>query len=377
MIKTKDIKAVELGPRQLMFGFEDHTEGRQDLIVEGIKTMLEAQGQLSIEHFVEHMEQAGWTCSDILQHVFWAALELKIHFLWNNRMLSPFEAKLHLLQSPKNAVELITNKKVRPSVFQEAASIYRTISNDDNQEYGNDQYQLALSLFSVLHHWEKLLIFFAGKAQKPFYPGKELVSKHQQSLNLLLSKKDSYSLLSNCCNHSDTLFEIAQDIKMLSVFYSEHVFFWENLIQSMGDFDESLAEIRNFPEILHAHEQLNQILTSAFPYDRINKAKLLLSKVRELNDRILKEKINNFRRTASYRINTMIDHLSGLLEQLNTKPDKRNRILYPLHMQKKRLGVMNSMQEIDDLLNQTLEQADDFITELENDCYTEINIRKQ
>lgn len=377
MIKTKDIKAVELGPRQLLFGFDDHTGDRQDLIVDGIKTMVQARGQVFIAHFVEHTEQIqGWSCSDILQQVFRAAHELKIHFRWNGRMLTPFEAKRYLLQSPENPVELVTNKKVRPFVFREAALIYRTISNADNQEYGNDQYQLALSLLSVFHHWENQLISFAGKVQKPFFPGKELVSTHRQSLSLLSAKKDSYSLLSNCCSHSDTLLKIAQDVKTLSVFYSEHVSFWENFIQSMDDFDENLAEIRNFPEILHAHEQLNQILTSAFPYDRINKAKLLLSKVQELNDRILKEKIKNLRRTASYRIDTMIDHLSGLLEQLDTKLDKRNRILFPLHMQKKRLGTMNSIQEIDDLLNQTQDRADDFITELEDDCHSEIKIRK-
>ncbi|MFH2093419.1 MAG: hypothetical protein ABIJ31_13760 [Pseudomonadota bacterium] len=369
MIKIQDIKGVELGPRQLMLEFGDHTEDHQDFIVDSLETMMEAQGQVFISDFVDHTAQTqGWPCSDILQWLFWAAHEMKIHFRRKGCVLTSFEAKRHLLQSPENSVELITNKKVKPALFREAALIYQSISNDNDQEYKNDQYQLALSLLSVFQHWESQLISFAGKAQNPFFPGKELISTHLQSLKRLSAKKDSYSLLSNCYTHKDTIFKIVQDVKRLSVFYLEHGLYWEHFIQSMEDFRENLAEIKNFPETLHVYEQLNQILVCAFPCDRIGEVKLLLPKVRKLNDRIVQEKLENCRREALYRIDTVIDHLSGLLAQLDTKLDKRNRILYPLHMQKKQLAAMDSLQQIENLVTQALDRADDFIIELEEDA---------
>ena len=212
-MKIQEIKAVQIGPRQLLFGFDDHLQDMQNHVVACIKKMSEIHGQVYINHGVEYaFEKYGWAQKDILQSIFWAANELELHLRFAGNTITTFEAKEYLVQSFENSVEIVTNKNVKQSVFQETILFYKTIFNEDKQEYGDDQYQFALSLLSNFNKWREKLKSYREIAQKPFYPGINEIKCHLQSLEMLLDKKDSYSLISNCCLHQKVILKIAEDV---------------------------------------------------------------------------------------------------------------------------------------------------------------------
>jgi len=103
MLKTKDIKAIETGPRQLTFGFEGKTQAKTaGLVVSFIMAQIKAQ------------------------------------------------ARKFLLDSPDKPVERVDNRQVEAPLFRDLVNFYQQLMNRENMDFKDDQYEFASSLLSDL-----------------------------------------------------------------------------------------------------------------------------------------------------------------------------------------------------------------------------------
>ncbi len=364
MLKTKDIKTIETGPRQLTFGFEAKTQTETDnLVISSIKEQAKAHGQVFLYPLISLLkEKHDLAEPDSLQSVFWSAEELKIHFRIEGRPATPHQARKILLDSPDKHVELVGNKQVEASLFRELVSFYQQLMNKENMDFQDDQYGFSLSLLSDLKSWESSLASFAPIAQKPFYPGRQKINDHLHSLKLILARQDSYSLISKCFEERETIAELAGDIKTLSRFYKQQAGFWDILIQKMEEFRENLSELRQNPEAAAGLDRLTRILSSPSPWELIPDAEGLLKTLQIHNDLIVEEKIQNRRQEAQSTIDALIEKLTRLLDSKNSGQDLRNQYLYPLRNAGKKVQKKTTLEEIDRLVDMAEDMVDDALS---------------
>ncbi len=364
-MNLQDIKAIQLGPRQMTFGFDSQSGNHQDLVISIVKELLEISGRASLDQIVDHaLQEHGLSQMDTLQSVFWSAHELKVHFRANNSIIQPLDAKHFLLDNPEKKLEVVGNKVVEDSIFQESLVFYFGLFPGEKKESGSDQYQFSLSLLADLKEWKQQLESFRTLAQKPFYPGEELINEHLNSLATLLVKKDTFSLIIGFHHSRQIISVIADDVKTLLSFYSQHADFWAMLIQSMDMFQDTLGELRNNPKTSSAYDRLTQILASSQPYTLVDEARQLLPVLRAAHDRIIKEKIQKYRGDALLKVDAVIEDLSVLLNKKSADEDLCNQVLYPLRFEKKELQQSDTIAQIKQHLNHIKDMADDFSAEL-------------
>lgn len=367
-MKTHNIKKVVLGPKQLTFGFDNRFQQEQDFIVSFITKQIEAHGYLELNKLVSEVSEVhDFPESDTLQYVFWSAEELKIHFRVDGKSVTPFQTKKILLESPTESVELITNKIVHHSIFTDVTSFYQKLSKKKNPKHFDDQYIFSRSLITDLQNWESRLKTYKPFAEKPFYPGRKRIDEHLGSLKIILAKLDAYSLIYACHKNKDKILNMADDVKIISTFYTRHIKFWDMLIQSIESFQVNLNEIKKNPEISAGFDRLIQIISSASPYNLIAEAEILLKKVQNHNDLIVQKKTAEYQKKASSQIDSMIEMLVRLLDNSNPDPDRRNRFLYPLRRAKKQLPQTKSINRINQILYDTEDRFDDYIEELKKE----------
>lgn len=77
-MKKQTIKDLRLGHRQLSFGFEDHTRKEQDLVMSRLNDEFQKRGYAVLDEFIQQTDALTHLSeSEILQHIFWSAQDLK------------------------------------------------------------------------------------------------------------------------------------------------------------------------------------------------------------------------------------------------------------------------------------------------------------
>jgi len=367
-MKIQIIKEMILGPRQLTFGFDNNPREEQNFVISCIIKQFENHGQVVLDKFVAHLKgMHDLPEIDTLQYIFWSAQELKIHFRVDGKNITPFETKQILLQCPEKYVEILTNKNVENSIFQDVTLFYQKLSKGKNQNTFADQYNFSRSLLLDLKKWETNLNSFKSIAQKQFYPGYKEISEHLQSLKIILTRQDSYSLIYACYNNKEKIAKMADDVKIISEFYTKQVKFWELLIKSIEEFRVNLTEIKKTQEIFSGFNRLTQILASSYPYNFITEADRLLKMVQNHNDLIVQKKTKAHQMKAISKIDVMIEELIKLFDIYTPDLDKRNKFLYALRSARKKIPHTTSIKQIDKILCNTEDMYDDFIEELKEE----------
>ena len=365
-MKIQIIKDIILGPRQMTFGFDNNPHEDQNFVISCIIEQFENHGQVVLDKFVAYLKQMHDLPEiDTLQYIFWSAQELKIHFRVDGKNITPFETKQILLNSPDKYVEIITNKNVEDSIFQDVVLFYeKKLSKDKNQNTFDDQYHFSRSLLLDLEKWETNLNSFKPIAQKPFYPGREKIHTHLKSLKTILAKQDSYSMIYACYNNKEKIAKMAEDVKIISEFYTRQIKFWDLLITSIEKFRVNLNEIKKNPEIFSGFNRLTQILALPSPYNQISEADRLLKMVQNHNDLIVQEKTKAHCEMAISKIDSMIKKLAKLFDIYRPDQDLRNKILYELRSAEKKVSYAQTIQQINQFLYNTEDMFDDFVEEL-------------
>lgn len=236
----------------MTLGFDPvSSEEKEALVLSCFLERMQATGEVFLEDLVTYAQ----TChdfpeGDILQTVFWAAEEYKLHFRVHDRAVSPREARKALLDDPAVPVALADNRQADESLFQAAVEFFRALLPDFPGFVENDQYSFAQALRSLFRQWESALDALLGLSCQPFFPGKTLVLRHLNSLEHLLFRQDTSSLIVNSHDHQAAISQIHTDLTLLTGFYSRHSGFWSSLIQLSASLDDYKEDPARFPDAL-------------------------------------------------------------------------------------------------------------------------------
>lgn len=366
-MRKQDIKDIELGPRQLTFGFENNHSKQQDQILYYIKRQIETHGQVVLEEFVQYVkDRFGGSEFAILQNIFWLAQELKIHFRINKQSLDPYHVKKNLLENPDQQVEIVTNESVNDLVFQSAKQFYQKLSGKNIIATYDDQYEFSRLLAEDIRNWKSCLNTYKSFAKKAYFPGKEQIESGLSLIHTISAKLDSFSLINAFYVSRDPILKLVDDVKTLSEFYTRHLDRWVILAESIEEFTKNIPELKNKTDIITAFDRLKQILSTSQPYGRVEEAWELYKKIKIYNDIIVKNKTEHYRMEMLTLLDHMIEEMKNHLKKHKAKPDLRNKFLYSLRMFSKNIRRAKDIETINQLKSDAKEKFDIYWEEVEH-----------
>lgn len=362
-MRIQDIKAIDIGHRQMTFGFDD-TSTQEQSVMDFINDTIQARGHAVLNEIVEQVHQEQDIAeSFILQIIFWAALELKLHFRTGSRNVIPLTAKQILIDSPDKYVEIIPNKLVSNSVFRDMIIFYNTVLG--HNEAFTDQYLFSRSLLNILKKWKDDLVSHQKSTEKKGYPGSKIIHDSLTILSAVLLKQDSYSFILSCHRNRTKLRQTDENIRLLSRFYPAHVEFWGDLITSIELFEINIEKIRQNPDVLSAYNTLTQIAALPDPYDHIDTAREKFKVVRDFNDIIEQEKLEALKIKIMAEIDSKIETLNRTFQKTAADPDRSNACLYKLRQMKIRIEHARSIQQVNQLFCDAKDLSEDFLVEFD------------
>jgi hypothetical protein len=346
----QNIENIELGPRQLLFGFEKEKSEEQAVVMSCIKNMNEKNGQVLIDEIVPYVREAHDLANvNIIQYVFWLAEDLAIHFRMDGEILEPSKVKQVLLKSLEQRVQIVPIKSVDDSVFQDVKRFYRKLTGGKDLGDSNDQYEFARLLARKIKDWKVKLKSCQSAAKKPFVPYEKEIDDGIRFIETISAKLDSFSLINAFYENKERILKLSDDVKNISEFYTQHICFWDNLVQSFEVLNNYLYELIKDPDVSDDFQKLKQILSSPAPHTLMTDAKTLLEKITRRCGATLLTKVDN-----------MIVKMKKHLDAYRAGPDLRNRSLYSLRTIKKRIGGAENIISMNLCLIDAEDKFDDF-----------------
>ena len=357
MLKIRDIKAIDPGPRQLTLGFDTITpEERNAFVMVSFREQISAHGHVILIDFILFAaEQHKLSVPDILQSVFWLANERQLHFMIDGSTVSPKDARSILLKTSTEIILLIDNQKVEDSVFKDTLSFYKMLMPDKitgkNTGYDHEQYEFAMALIAIFQEWKAELKDVEPQARKPHFPGSQKIEKYMQYLKKLMAHQDTASIINNACNKKKAISNIKADIDALSMFYKLHAVRWKSFIRLTDELKLHLSELEQNPESFQEYQELISILKCPDPWDMIPKAERLSEKLEKNKKQIIQAKVRQLRIEAKSDIHAIVEEIGQFLDIRQSDMDFRNKCLYPFQTGLKQLERKNTLNGIDKLIN--------------------------
>ncbi len=361
MVRISNIKNIELGYRQLIFGFEDNTEGDLKLVLECVNAEFGGSGQVMLEDFICHMrDQHGFAEFDTLQCLFWLVQELKLHFRLDHKILEPLGAKKILIESGVDQMEVVPNENVEDQLFSEVVLTYNALFQGKTKKF-SDQYEFACQWLSDLTNLQFKFMEYKQIARKTSFPGSGEIDKCLTLIKILSIKKDSCSLILNLHGNRDEIINMVHSFDKLTLFYTKHKEFWELLIQSIKEFESSLPEIRENRAISTQFDELVEIFQSSSPYNLIAKAKKILENVQTFHGIQERQKIEAHRKKTLLKIDKMVEKLLKFLSSNKKDQHFSNKLLLSLRSIKKQVETAPAIDGMELLLDQAVDIFDEVL----------------
>lgn len=358
MVSTLLTRKVELGPRQLTFGFDDLASSRRDRIFQCIETAYQSGSPALLEDLLVHETlQNNMSALDILQGVFRLAEDLKIHFVHQEEIHPPRQVKQTLLEAPDTPFALVTNRPVDDARFAQAREVAHAILPAIPED--GDQYGFSRQLVEALQSWQTHLAAYAPLAEQPFFPGEKEIHSGLNFLEKILEKRDSYTLILNCLKYQSRLVPLAKQVEVFQHFHQKQIRFWQMFVNDMDIFKAHLPDIEKDPEVMAAYRRLHEIMSAPAPFDQVDEARQLLPDVQVYYQEVEKEKLAALRADAASKIEKMITKLIGLFETFNCDETYRNECLQELRT------LIRQIERSDepDRINLLVDDARDFFVD--------------
>lgn len=363
MISTKLVKKVELGPRQLTFGFEDRLSKNINRIFAFIEHEYQAGGPVELYGLISStVLLEDLSEEEILQAIFWLAEELKIHFFTNDHTFSPLQTKQMLIENPDTIVFVVINRQVDRGKFEQVKRDCTPFL--PNLPEGVDQYTFSRHLINELKTWQDRLTSYAPKAKLPFFPGSKEIKNGRLLLDKILEKQDSYSIILTSLKYQSRIAHLAKTIVVLTKFFNQSLPFWQLFIEQMQAFEINLTAIKNDKKISPKHTKLAEIIKSPYPYPLLTQAESLLTDVHVFHNRVEHEKMKTFRSKALEKTDKMIRKLISLFDTFECDQEYRNHCLHELRLLNIRIEKSGRIEEIDTLFNDAKDLFVDVIEEM-------------
>ncbi len=363
MIFCKLAKKIELGPRQMVFGFEGRNTNNQDSVLLFIEKEYQAGGPAALDGLISSKSQSEELSElEILQIIFWLAEELKIHFFTKDHIISPLQTKRMLIENSNNRVFVVTNKQVDRLKFEQALNMGRSILPALPEQV--DQYTFSRHLVTEFKTWQTTLKSYASQAEQPLFPGRKEIKNSTILLAKFLEKQDSYSMIISFLKYQSRIVQLAETAMVLIRFYTQKLSFWQIFVDRMQAFETNLTEIRKDNNILTKYCRLSEIFKSPYPYPLINEAECLLTDVQDFHQRVEQKKMETLRSKAFAETDKMVRKLISLFDTFESDQKYRNHCLSELRALSKRIEKGNGIEEINTLYNDAKDLFVDVIEEM-------------
>lgn len=363
MIPAALIKKIELGPRQMTFGFEGRMTAGFEVVFSVIEKECQTGGAVVLDHLMSRDPlPSDLTAPEILQIIFWLAEELKVHFLVEERPSSPKRTKQRLLESPSTPVLIVVNRQVDSNGFERMKKA--AIKFLPALPEGVDQYQFSRIFIQALKTWQKRLKSYAPKAKQPHFPGGKEIRNSLALLDRILEKQDSHSVILTGLKYRSKIIRLAETIGVLTRFYEQKLSFWEMMLERMQAFEVNLPEIKKDPQVSAGYQRLCDIAAAPDPFSLVAEAEDLLPGVQAFHQQIEHRKIDALRKGTLEKTEKMLSKLAGLFDTFESDQEYRNQILYELRAVNKRIENSGRPEEIRALYNDAKDLFVDVIEDI-------------
>jgi hypothetical protein len=362
-LKKKWIKEIALGPRQILFGPDMGDTHLTGLLLSTIEKQCRLYGQADLHDTVTDVTtQNKLPEREIVQIIFGLVHELKLCFYHGNRHIPASDVKKKLLNNPETTIKVVLNRKVPVSKFQAVQQIFQLIRPQISLH--EDQHEFAFAGLQIITQWHNDLKTWYAKAKTMSYPGTDHMAALLAFTGSLLQNQTAHTLLTAWFDQKDQLVAAAQDVEKIRTFYTMDMAFWDQLVQAMPQFTRNLPHIKTHPDIAAAFNELVDIFSSPYPFDRIITARDLFKTVSAFHQQVEAQKLDACRQQAKERLKEVIHKLSANLESHNVTADTRNRILLALRQTQKKINGLPDIDQVNQTCRDAIDLAMDHVDEV-------------
>jgi cell fate (sporulation/competence/biofilm development) regulator YlbF (YheA/YmcA/DUF963 family) len=215
------------------------------------------------------------------------------------------------------------------------------------------QDQLAQFLKEQLTSWKRDLDRFQPLANTGKYPGRSEIRECLDLVGKLHDIYDSYELIGSFNEKKNELLKARDDIFDIKGFYNNQIKTWESMQDALNQYNQNITALEKYPEVASSIRKLRQIAESQQPYGEIKNVNGLIAKVKEVNDSIIEKE----RQSALTKVEEMIGQLNKVLDEKKADKDLRNKALYPIQENKRKIGSETSIPKISYLLGDELTEC--------------------
>ena len=258
-------------------------------------------------------------------------------------------------------IEIIKPEVVEESVLLRLQHLGEKLFKDVGQVSQNSLYQ---NLRRHLRIWKSDLEEFKRVAGTGEYPGTNEILNGLDLLNKLLDVPDPCKFIEIFLNNEYRLCDASSHFVVLEHFYKDQIHIWNALIKSINIFKPNRMLLKKDPDAAKALEILYNILKKPQPYSMIKEIRSFISIVKIANDPIVEEQIASAKALAVEKIEKKIDKIVKILEGKKAANDIRNKMLFPLQTNKKKINMASSIQTIGDYLKDAMEEFDNAMNTL-------------
>jgi hypothetical protein len=349
-ITDKQIREIDLGPRQLfLFDLEDDASADRQRVLDYLAGHAERLGQANLNDFVQSAGEAlELDAATVLQHLFWLAHDMEINFRSRRGTVSANRVKQMLIDSHQADLRVVLNKPVNKAVVGSVIDFFKRIVPDMESDACHDQTELARCLARLIRKWERTLNDFRLASGKPGFPGG---SDIEHGLNLIASisaKWDAFSLINAVHSHIGPLAQLAESVEALSAFYAGEAQRWQVLVLFIDACRDTIAVDNAQPAAAADFESLNLIMSSSWPYGRVDEAWQLFRSLKPLHDKITDRQTRQCREAARSTVSTLIREMRDHLETHGAGEDLRNQSLFALRVKIRSIEEADSVDRIED-----------------------------
>ena len=144
-------------------------------------------------------------------------------------------------------------------------------------------------LSEKLRAWQTELLGYRTLAETGSYPGTEEISESLRLIQSLLGVEDSSKFIQRFNENKTALRDLVDDYHDLDHFYRHQKPVWEKLRKASEKFTLNRLELERDEQAAPALARIGEILKADSPYSLIKEADGLISRVEEVNSRLISE----------------------------------------------------------------------------------------
>ena len=209
------------------------------------------------------------------------------------------------------------------------------------------------------------------QANAKYYPGLELITGIQASIDKQLAIRDPFEFLDAMVTAKADWLDAADDAHDVLSFYKTQVAVWARLLEALDRFADNREALDKDVAAAAALKDLEAIRANKTPYGQISRIEALIATADAVNSAVSGER----RAKALLSLDAKIAETQQALDAAHVDADLRNRALKPLQDLKVQLAGLSSIPRI----YYTQEQAGDLLDEAMSKIaqYVQANKAKQ